>query len=174
MKRIAILVLLASILAVTGYAVLTIYDKHLTVGRMWETPAVRPHEEKLLIMPPGVVPYDGGEAVFRAQRGEDLISPLKSSDPEVIASGKSLYFVYCAQCHGKYFDGNGTVGQSFHPLPTNLRDKKIQALPEGVLFKSISYGIPDGRQPPLATTIEVSDRWRIIAFMKSLPLKNPG
>ena len=45
MKRIAILVLLASILATTGYAVLTIYDKHLTVGRMWETPAVRPHEE---------------------------------------------------------------------------------------------------------------------------------
>ena len=172
MKRIAILALLALFLATAVYAVLTIYDKNLRVGRMWETPAVRPYEEKMLIMQSGVVPFDGGEAVFKAAKEDDLISPFKSSDPEVIEAGKSLYFTYCAQCHGKYFDGNGTVGQSFHPLPTDLRDQKILALPEGVLFKSISYGIPGGRQPPLATTIDVSDRWHIIAFLKSLPPRN--
>ena len=172
MKRILILALLASVLATTVYAILTIYDKNLKVGRMWETPAVRPHEEKLLIMEPGTVPFNGGEAVFRAIKGEDLTSPFQHNDPEVIESGKSLYFVYCAQCHGKYFDGNGTVGQSFNPLPTDLRDQKILALPEGVLFKSISYGILGGRQPPLATTIDVSDRWHIIAFLKSLPPRN--
>jgi hypothetical protein len=41
-------------------------------------------------------------------------------------------------------------------------------MPQGILFKEISYGIPNGRQPALATTIAVKDRWRIIAHIKSL------
>ena len=101
MKRILILALLASVLATTAYTILTIYDKNLKVGRMWETPAVRPHEEKLLIMEPGTVPFNGGEAVFRAIQGEALTSPFQHNDLKVIESGKSLYFIYCAQCHGK-------------------------------------------------------------------------
>ena len=172
MKRIIILVLVVCVALTTVYAVLTIYDNNLSVGRMWETPAVRPHEEKLLIMAHGVVPYDGGEAVFRAAREENLTSPFKTDDQQIIKSGKSLYFTYCAQCHGKYFDGNGTVGQSFHPPPTNLRDPKVQSKSDGALFKSISYGVPDGRQPPLATTIAVDHRWQIVAFLKSLPTKD--
>jgi len=172
MKRIAIPALLILVVLTAAYTAITLYDENLKIGRMWETPAVRPHEDKLLIMEPGTVPLNGGEAVFRDVKGEDLNSPFQPNDPEVIESGKSLYFIYCAQCHGKYFDGNGTVGQSFNPLPTDLRDQKILALPEGVLFKSISYGIPGGRQPPLATTIDVSDRWHIIAFLKSLPPRN--
>ena len=172
MKRILFLVILIAVVLTGAYTVITLYDEHLKVGRMWETPAVRPHEEKLLIMESSVVPVDGGEALFRAVDGNDLISPVKMDDPRVIESGKALYFTYCAQCHGKYFDGNGTVGQSFHPLPADLRDPKIRALSPGDLFQSISYGVPDGRQPPLATTIEVSDRWRIIAFLKSLSPRN--
>lgn len=172
MKRIAILALLACVAATAVYTVLTIYDHYLKVGRMWETPAVRPHEEELLIMTPGLVPSDGGEAVFRNAKDEDLTSPYKSDDPTIIEAGKLLYFTYCAQCHGKYFDGNGTVGQSFHPLPTNLTSPEVQSKPDGALFKSISYGVPDGRQPPLATTIAVDHRWQIIAFVKSLPTKD--
>ncbi len=172
MKRISILALLVAIVLTAAYAMITLYDKNLKVGRMWETPAVRPHEEKLLIMEYGTVPFNHGEAVYRATGEEDLTMPFKKNDPEIIESGKALYFTYCAQCHGKYFDGNGTVGQSFHPLPTDLRGKKVQSQPEGVLFKSISYGVPDGRQPPLATTIRVQDRWKIIAFLKSLPPRN--
>ena len=172
MKRIAVLALVVVVVITTVYVVLTIYDKSMKFGRMWETPAVRPHEEKLLVMESGVVPFDGGELIYKKAEGKDLITPFQKDDPEIIASGKALYFTYCAQCHGKYFDGNGTVGQSFHPLPTDLRSKNVQSLPDGVLFKSISYGVPDGRQPPLATTIRIQDRWKIIAFLKSLPPRN--
>ncbi len=172
MKRIAILALLVLVILTAAYMLITLYDKNLKVGRMWETPAVQPHEEKLLVMEADIVPFDGGEVVFKNAKGEDLISPFKSGDPKVIESGKSLYFIYCVQCHGKYLDGNGTVGQSFYPMPTDLRSKHILELPEGVLFKSISYGVPGGRQPPLATTIGVSDRWHIIAYLKSLSPRN--
>jgi hypothetical protein len=57
------------------------------------------------------------------------------------------------QCHGPNFDGYGTVGQSFAPPPGDLRTAKIQSMSPGSLFKEISYGIPDGRQPALATTM---------------------
>jgi hypothetical protein len=44
----------------------------------------------------------------------------------------------------------------------------VQSLSEGAFFKEISYGIPGGKQPPLATTIDPLDRWRIIAYVQSL------
>jgi len=171
MKRIIVLAGFVAVVLTAVYTVITLYDENMRVGRMWETPAVRPHEEKLLIMKPGVIPFDGGEAEYRNAKAEDLVSPFKNDDSNVVASGKLLYVTYCAQCHGKYHDGNGTVGQSFHPLPGDLQSDKVQSLPQGTLFKEISYGVPNGRQPALATTIEVMDRWRIIAYVKSLGLR---
>lgn len=168
MRRIVILGLFVAVVLTAVYTVITLYDSNLKVGRMWETPAVRPHEEKLLIMEPGVVPFHGGEAEFQNANADDLESPFKANDPKVVASGKSLYLIYCAQCHGKYHDGNGTVGQSFNPLPTDLQSDRVQSLTQGALFKEISYGIPNGRQPALATTIEITDRWRIVTYVKSL------
>ena len=170
MRRVLIIALLAFCALLGAYGAIIGVDKFLTLGRMWETPAVKPHEEELPIMEKGVVPFDGGEAFFKAAEGEDLKSPLREGDPANMEQGKALYFTFCAQCHGKNYDGNGPVGQSFHPLPTDLRSTNVQSQPEGVIFKTISYGLPkqDNRQPPLATTIDVLDRWRIIAYVKSL------
>jgi len=158
----------------TAYGALVYYDNNFKYGRMWETPQVRPHEEPILEMAKGVVPFGGGEALYRNAKGEDLTSPVNRSHPEVIASGRKSYLTYCIQCHGKYHDGMGTVGQSFAPLPGDLRSKKVQNMHEGLLFKEISFGIPGGRQPALATTIEPMDRWRIIAYVKSLGTRKPA
>jgi mono/diheme cytochrome c family protein len=119
-------------------------------------------------MEAGLVPIDGGEAVYRTTAGSQLRAPVKMKDPAVIARGKAVYLTFCAQCHGYNHDGNGTVGQSFKPLPTDLRSPKVQATVEGELFKSISYGIPGGRQPALETTVKIDDRWHVIAYVKSL------
>lgn len=137
-------------------------------GRMWETPAVRPHEEELILMDEGVVPFFDPEEVYRATPGEEIFSPINLRDPAVIARGQKLYHLYCVHCHGKRYDGNGTVGQSFAPLPGDIRSLRVQKLPEGVLFKEISFGIPGGRQPALDTTVSITDRWRIIAHIQAL------
>jgi mono/diheme cytochrome c family protein len=171
MKRFVIIPVAAGLFILLVYHALVFYDNRFPYGRMWETPAVRPHEEALLIMRQGAIPFDGGEAVYRATPGEMLVSPFYDCDAvpmKVIQEGKLVYAKYCAQCHGENHDGNGTVGQSFHPLPTNLKDDKVQTTADGELFKEISYGIPNGRQPPLASTIEITDRWRVIAYVKSL------
>jgi mono/diheme cytochrome c family protein len=171
LKRISILALFILAVLFVAYEALIFIDNYANPGRMRETPGVRPHEQPILPMEEGVVPASGGEALYRASRADELKSPLLYRDPVAIEAGKTLYFTYCAQCHGQNHDGNGTVGQSFNPLPFDLRSTKVQSLPEGALFKEISYGIPDGRQPPLATTIEITDRWRIIAYVKSLGLR---
>ncbi|MBW2073077.1 MAG: c-type cytochrome [Deltaproteobacteria bacterium] len=129
---------------------------------------MRPYEEPLLQMEREVVAFQQSEALLRATPDNKLLSPVDLRNPQVIAAGKNLYFTFCAQCHGKQYDGNGTVGQSFQPLPSDLRSVKVQALSPGRQFKEISYGVPRGRQPRLATTIAVPDRWKIVAFVRSL------
>ena len=168
MKKYLIIVVGLLAIVLVAYHGLVYLDNHFRYGRMWETPAVRPHEQELLAMEEGLAPVGGGDALLRVTPGEKLKPPFSMGSLTTIEIGERLYFTYCAQCHGKYHDGNGTVGQSFHPLPTDLRGTKVQNQLEGILFKEISYGVPDGRQPPLATTISIDDRWRIIAYVKSL------
>jgi mono/diheme cytochrome c family protein len=122
-------------------------------------------------MASGSIPYHGGEQFFRSATAEEIQPPIPIRESTVVAAGKTTYQRYCIQCHGPHFDGNGTVGQSFAPLPGDLRSEKVQSMAEGSLFKEISYGIPGGRQPALATTIAVNDRWNVIAFLKSLGVR---
>ncbi len=168
MKKYLIFLIGLAIVGLVAYEALIYYDDNFPFGRMWETPAVRPHEELPLSTSKGTVPQQGGEELFKAIPADRLKSPVALSDPAQIQAGKVLYSKFCAQCHGKNYDGNATVGQSFHPLPTDLRSPKVQSLSEGAFFKEISYGIPEGKQPPLATTIDPLDRWRIIAYVQSL------
>ncbi|MGD2184658.1 MAG: cytochrome c [Desulfobacterales bacterium] len=168
MKKILGFFIVVGILILAAYHAVIYYDNNFRYGRMRETPAVRPHEAPLLIKEAGLVPTNGGEAIYRVSKGIDLKPPINMTQPAVIARGKAVYRVYCAQCHGYNYDGNGTVGQSFHPLPTDLRSLKVQTSNAGELFKTVSYGIPDGRQPPLHATITIKDRWKVVAFVKSL------
>ena len=172
MKKIFGFIIVVAIVLYGAYEALMYYDNNFIYGRMRETPAVRPLEKPMLKMEAGIVPISGGEAIYRATAGINLKSPLNATDPAVITRGKAVYLTYCAQCHGYNYDGNGTVGQSFHPLPTDLRSHEVQSKPEGELFKTVSYGVPGGRQPPLETTITIFDRWHVIAFVKSLGIRN--
>jgi mono/diheme cytochrome c family protein len=168
MKKAIGFLIVVAILILAAYHTLIYYDNNFRYGRMRETPAVRPYEEPLLIKEAGLVPFNGGEAIYRVSTGIDLNSPIDMAQAAVIARGKAVYLIYCAQCHGYNHDGNGTVGQSFAPLPTDLRSAKVQDSPAGVLFKNVSYGVPGGRQPPLHTTITIEDRWRVVSYVKSL------
>lgn len=154
------------------FGVITLYDETLQVGRMWETPAVRPLETPAPVMTAGSVPFDGGESRYRNADPLTLAPPFALNAPEVIDQGLKGYGYFCIQCHGQAHDGMGMVGQSFAPLPGDLRSAKVQTMAPGVLFHEISYGIPDGRQPALASTIAVDQRWQIIGYIQSLGVRS--
>ena len=168
MKKFLLLLVLVAAVAV-AYNLLTYYDNNFPYGRMRETPAVRPYEKPVFPMEAGTVPVEGGAAIYRAASADSLQSPLDLQSPAVIEEGKKQYFNYCYQCHGPRYDGNATVGQSFAPLPTDLRGARVQNSSAGYLFKHITFG--GGRAPALGTTIEIDDRWRIVAFLKSLGIR---
>jgi mono/diheme cytochrome c family protein len=172
MKKVFLLLIGIAVIAYAGYEALMYYDNNFIYGRMRETPAVRPYEHPMPIMEAGLVPFTGGEENYFVVAADELKSPLENDDPETtLKLGKTVYFTYCAQCHGKNYDGYGPVGQSFAPTPTDLRSTKVHSKSDGALFKEISYGIPGGRQPALATTISIMDRWRVVAYVKSLGLR---
>jgi mono/diheme cytochrome c family protein len=140
---------------------------------MWQTPAVRPYENPILVMDDDTVPVHGGEAVYRVADPLQLQSPLDARDPEIIKQGQVVYATFCQQCHGINHDGQGTVGQSFAPLPTDLRSPRVQQTVDGLMFKEISFGVdrPGARQPALATTIFPEDRWKVVHYVKSLGIR---
>lgn len=171
MLRILSVLMIIATIGLVGWGVITLYDENLKMGRMWETPAIKPHEQPLPEMAKHTIPFDGGEALYRQADPSTLQATFDMSQPEAIAAGKVGYQYFCIQCHGKHYDGNGTVGQSFAPLPGDLRSAKVQSLLPGQVFYEISYGIPGGRQPALATTIAVHERWQIVAYIQSLGVR---
>lgn len=172
MARILGLGLIVSVVLLAAFGAITLYDEILQVGRMWETPAIHPHEKPLPLMTANAVPFDSSEAFYRAADPAALKPPFDLGDSQAITRGRQAYNYYCIQCHGSQHDGYGTVGQSFAPTPGDLRSARVQSLPVGLLFSEISYGIAGGRQPPLASTIGIAERWQIIAHIKSLGQRN--
>jgi mono/diheme cytochrome c family protein len=133
--------------------------------RMTHQPSLRHYEGKRPDVAPGAVPIDGGEAKTRLVPVGTLQNPIPSSESS-IARGQKAYFYYCVQCHGSRYDGEGTVGQSFFPLPTDLMDEKVQAATDDYIFRHFSYG--GEKAPPLAYTISLDDRWHIVNWIRSL------
>lgn len=172
MARILSVILMVTALGLGAWGIITAYDTLMPVGRMWRTPGIKPYENPVPVMAPGSIPTTGGEEFYRNADDKEIIPPFSLAGQAVIEAGKIAYQYYCIHCHGRNFDGYGTVGQSFAPTPADLRGARVQALFDGTFFREISFGIPGGRQPALATTMAPIDRWRVIAYIKSLGLRN--
>ena len=168
MPRILSVLVIAGAVALIAAGVITLYDETLQVGRMWETPAIKPHEQPMPVAEGESIPTAHGEVLYRTADPDSLASPFERNDSQLLAHGEKAYGYYCVHCHGRDYDGYGTVGQSFFPSPGDLRSVRIQNMSDGRIFHEISYGIPGGRQPALATTIAIDERWQIVAFIKSL------
>ena len=169
MKRVIFLAAFASIAVLGIYYGLTFYDDNLKWGRMLDTVVVRPHEEPILLMESGTVPFKGGEALLRSKL---LNNSLKPPDPTeaMMTMGKKEYQVFCSHCHGQKLDGLGTVGQSFNPLPTDLLSEQVTAKSDNDLFLHISYG--GERSPALATSMTKESRWAVISYLRFRQAQN--
>ncbi len=134
-------------------------------GRMSDQESVRTYETSMPEMVQGTVPIHGGLQVIRETDLEDLENPL-TYERTSVDQGKRAYGYFCIMCHGPNADGNGTVGQSFYPLPTSLKSEYIQAQSDAELYYAITFGI--GRHPPLGYTAADTDRWAIVHYIRFL------
>ena len=134
-------------------------------GRMKDQEAIQTYGTQLPEMPEKTVPVTGGIQALKDATPERLRNPLRYSE-ETVRQGKAGYEHYCVMCHGAKADGNGTVGQSFFPLPTNLTIPYVQNQSDGRLFHTVTFGLK--RHPGLGFIIAENDRWAIVQYVRSL------
>jgi mono/diheme cytochrome c family protein len=132
---------------------------------MREQESIRTYEAQPPEMPEKTIPVTGGVEELRIADPKRISNPLAPS-PEVIERGRKNYDYFCVVCHGEKGDGNGTVGQSFAPLPTDLRSTYVQNQKDGSLFYRIIFGFK--RHPPLYATIDYEGGWAVVHYIRSL------
>jgi len=140
-------------------------------GRMYDQEDIKTYGAQIPEMPQETIPIGGGIQILKTSDSKNLKNPLTYGKKSV-DRGNKTYFFFCVQCHGPNADGNGTVGQSFAPLPANLAGQVVQGQSDGELFYKISLGYR--RHPPLATTISEEDRWAVVNYLRSLGKKSAG
>lgn len=169
MNRVLVFALLC-LTAVAGCNPYDMFDQMITYERMTDQESFRPYEAKMPGVVAGTVPTTksgepAGEEQYKLAPLGSLQNPLPAT-AEIVARGEKSYGYFCIQCHGSRYNGDGTVGQSFAPLPTDLMSAYVQGMSADGLFRSISYGIQ--RHPPMFYTVSVGDRWAIIRWIQSL------
>lgn len=85
--------------------------------------------------------------------------------PELLERGRERFNINCKVCHGPAGYGNGIVTQYGLAAVRNLQDVATRALPDGLIFNTITHG--KGVMLGLPQ-IEVQDRWAIIAYVRAL------
>jgi mono/diheme cytochrome c family protein len=157
---------LLAVLAIVGLcAVIFLFFLGQNYGRMNKDAAVNVYQMKMPDRVKNAVPLNGDPSALTLNEPEGLKNPLTATQ-ENINSGALYYNYYCIQCHGVRADGKGTVGQSFSPLPADLRSDRVQAKSDGLLFRNLTLGYK--RQPPLGYTVSETERWAIILYIRSL------
>ena len=133
-------------------------------SEMRDDEAVEAYNQEWPQMQKKTIPVQGGIWTERGANPAELKNPLAPS-PEMIAWGWERYRFYCVQCHGPKLDGNGTVGQSFAPLPANLESSQVQDQTDGEIFYKIRFGF--NRHPPLYATVTDDETWAIVRYLRS-------
>jgi mono/diheme cytochrome c family protein len=91
-------------------------------------------------------------------------------DSVQMKEAERLYLIYCGVCHGAKLDGNGPLYKDgTGPFPakpaTFVGDVKYEAMPEGQMFYSATYG--KNLMGSYASQLTRTQRWMVIAYIKS-------
>lgn len=112
--------------------------------------------------------FNTGRVAGKTNFVENLPIPVSAN---LLKRGRERYNIYCSACHGRLGDGAGVTsnygiaGASFHAAP-------FVKMPDGYLYQMVTYGLPpvDGvvRMPSYGASIDVKDRWAIVAYIRAL------
>ena len=138
---------------------------YLTSPRMYVQPHVRAYQRAVPPLPAGIVPVDSWPPIPSADEAK-TVANLVPASAESQARGKIYYEYYCIFCHGDKGDGNGPVGESYTPIPTDLRSDKIKGYSDGQLFRTMLTGI--GHEPVLERVVLPEHRWYLVQYVRTL------
>ncbi len=101
---------------------------------------------------------------------KQVTNPLPSLTGDQMKEAERLFLVNCAICHGMKLDGNGPLydngnGPFISKPATLVGDSKYEAMPDGQMFYSITYG--KNAMGSYASQITTDQRWMIIHYIKA-------
>ena len=85
---------------------------------------------------------------------------------QILARGRERFDIFCAPCHGRVGDGDGTVVERGMRRPTSFHAERLVKAPPGQFFDAITNGF--GAMFDLADRIPAEDRWAIVAYVRAL------
>lgn len=124
---------------------------------------IQPYEKKMPELPPGSVPTRGRLQTLTLLQSRVAANPLPRT-PLNIENGHIFYTYYCIQCHGEHGDGNGPVGWSYVPKPTDLSTPRVTSMTDGQLYTRMLIGT--GHDPVLLQTVLPEHRWPLVMYLR--------
>jgi hypothetical protein len=155
MILIALIVLI--VLGVSAYLM-------LTGPRMREQPHITTYEMALPMLTPGSMPVRPAWPPAN-ERMAAMRNPLLPT-PQNVSRGKTYYGYYCQFCHGSTGDGNGPVGQSYVPTPSDLRLQKARSYSDGQLLRAMLTG--PGHDPVLQRVERPEHYWYLVLAVREM------
>ncbi|MEQ8765023.1 MAG: cytochrome c [Planctomycetota bacterium] len=89
-------------------------------------------------------------------------------DRAVLERGRERYGIFCTPCHSPLGDGNRIVVQRGFKRPPTYHQDRLRSASVGYFFDVITNGY--GAMYSFASRIPVEDRWKIVAYVRSLQL----
>ncbi|GAB7028210.1 c-type cytochrome [Geotalea toluenoxydans] len=161
MKKIAAALVIFATLIVAGLFGLVLYNgprmqiqQHLRAYQWVQPPPVD-----------GVVPVTLPEQLPSMEAAPAVRNPLPDT-AENRQRGRVYYHYYCIFCHGNEGAGNGPVGESYMPVPADLRSKRVTRYGDGDLLRNMLLGI--GHEPVLEGVVPPRHRWYLVTYVRSL------
>lgn len=117
-------------------------------------------------------PYGDSEE-DRLKAMEEIIDNPYDITDKGLATGKELYNLYCAICHGDKADGNGYLvrddGGVYPVQPANFLNEEFLAASNGRYYHSIMRG--RNLMGPYIDKLNTEERWQVIHYIRSLQAK---
>jgi mono/diheme cytochrome c family protein len=135
---------------------------------MYDNPAFRPQEEPVRLPPQGSVPTKGLEHAPKpgSPAAAALANPEKITEFTLL-TGKELFGIHCAPCHGASGKGDGPVAKKFVPTPADISGTGLGSRrPDGELFAVLTHG--KNGMPAFRSDLNPGERWLVVSFLKTL------
>jgi len=133
------------------------------------------------------ITLNGGEEVYPFEEKHVVVSGYESGTNTVAAipipvtsqlmeRGREKYNISCVPCHGGQGDGNGVVKYFGFSAIKDLHDPNVVKMDDGQLYRAITFGNQEGEglMKGYANTLDITDRWAIVAYVRALQLSRLG
>jgi len=133
--------------------------------RMKVQPHIRAFQIVLPRVPPGTVTTDWPDQAALPVPAGGVVN-LPADRAARIQRGSVYYRYYCVFCHGEKGDGHGPVGESYLPVPADLRTARVKRYDDRQLLRAMLTGI--GHEPVLARVVDPQHHEYLLLFVRSM------